>query len=491
MGQDAMTQVVAGWDPARRCWTTQLSGTVVTVPPLAGELLVDDAARDAASRDLGRLVTHRPGAVLRPATAEDVATMVRLCHDHHIPVAPQGTHHQTQGQSLVRDGLVVDMTSLGAIRPPVDGVVDVDAGVLWSDLVRTLAGPKLAFAGGLTGYVPLSVGGTLSAGGISPNYRLGAQVDFVRRLQIVTGRGEIRWASETENPDLFAAALGGLGQVGIITRAELALMSMPTQVRTWVLPLADAAAAFRIMRTLIRGGLLDEVYCMIMPPGMELPGGGRNPAPTFLIHLARYEYDDGRYASADPVDGLDWTGPAQQEQLGYLDHALKYSGIIDQWRQAGWDERRKPWFDVFLADSQIGDYVTSTLSRMTPDDWSAPHGEGFVLLFPHRAGAFRRPRLRLPEQQPDELIWLFDVLTCSEHDPEPGYAEAMLARNRDWIAAALARGGVVYPIGSHGFTAADWRRHYGPHWDAVVATKQQFDPARILTPGQGIAAALP
>jgi hypothetical protein len=36
--------------------------------------------------------------------------------------------------------------------------------------------------------------------------------------------------SETENPDLFFGALGGLGQFGIITRARIALERAPQRV---------------------------------------------------------------------------------------------------------------------------------------------------------------------------------------------------------------------------------------------------------------------
>ncbi|WP_116111227.1 FAD-binding protein [Amycolatopsis ruanii] len=473
-----MTHTAIGWDPGGREWTTRPSGAAVPAPPLAGDLLVVAAAREAASRDLGRLVTRRPSAVLRPAEVDDIAKMVRLCHDHAIPVAAQGTRHQTNGQALAPDGLVIDMTSLNTIHRADGDRADSDAGVLWSDLAATLAGSGLRFAGGLTGYVPLSVGGTLSAGGISPNFEAGAQIDFVERIQVVTGRGEVVWASEAENRKLFAAALGGLGQAGIITRAELVVAPMPAWVHSWVLPHPGIDGAFAAMRALISGGLATEVYCMIVPPG-----------PTFLVHAAWYEYADG--APPPDVPGrLGWAGPVQHEVSGYLDHVLKYSAIIDQWRQAGWDERRKPWFDVFLPGSRVREFVGATLDRMTPLDWSAPHGEGFVLLFPHRASAFRRPRLRLPRPEPDGLVWLFDVLNAAEHDADAGYAEAMLVRNREWIADATAAGGVVYPIGTHGFTAADWQRHYGDDWEDVVRAKRLFDPALILAPGQGITAAV-
>lgn len=44
------------------------------------------------------------------------------------------------------------------------------------------------------------------------------------------GKGEVMNCSKKENADLFHAALGGLGQFGIITRAQIALEPAPEMV---------------------------------------------------------------------------------------------------------------------------------------------------------------------------------------------------------------------------------------------------------------------
>ncbi|MCP3803385.1 FAD-binding protein [Allokutzneria sp. A3M-2-11 16] len=478
-----MTQPSLYWNPSSRDWTAEATGAVVAVPAFAGELIIDPGAVAEASRDFGRIVSRRPRAVLRPRTVDDVAKAVEFCHDHRIPLAPQGTGHMTHGQRLVEAGLAIDVTALDTVHGQGPDEVDVDAGVLWSDLLTVLANAGRRFAGALTGYVTISVGGTLSAGGIGPDYKYGAQIDSVARIQIVTGRGEVKWASETEHPDLFDAALGGIGQVGVITRAVLKLAPVPTAVRSWVLPYTDSAAAFRAMREVNRRGALDELFCIIAPPGALAP------TPTFLVHVGLHEYGAGS-ASEDLLDDLDPQGPVQEARLDYVAHVTRYSALMDQWRAEGWDERHKPWFDVWHNDAQIDGFVTETLGRMTAEDWSLPHGKGFVLLHPHRAGAFHRPRLRLPREHPDGLVWLFDVLNSSPADPEPGYAENMLVRNTNWLNAARAVGGVSYPIGSQRHTPDDWRHHYGDTWSDVVRAKMLYDPARILTPGPGINAAV-
>ena len=106
------------------------------------------------------------------------------------------TAHTVYGQSLVETGLVVEMRSLATIHPLGPGVADVDAGVLRKELFTRATAQGLTQPV-LTGYIALSVGGTLSVGGVGYDIRKGAQVDYVRELQVVTGEGRVVWCSET------------------------------------------------------------------------------------------------------------------------------------------------------------------------------------------------------------------------------------------------------------------------------------------------------
>src|SRR5918992_1039110 len=113
-------------------------------------------------------------------------------------------------------GVVIDMSTLNQIHSITPDRAVVDAGVVWRDLllVTTPAGltPPV-----LTDYTRLTVGGTLSVGGVSGrSYRHGAQVDNVLELQVVTGEGQLLTCSATENQRLFEAALAGLGLCAVI-----------------------------------------------------------------------------------------------------------------------------------------------------------------------------------------------------------------------------------------------------------------------------------
>ena len=86
----------------------------------------------------------------------------------------------------------------------------------------------------------LSVGGTLSVGGIGEtSYRDGCQVDHVSELDVVTASGDLVTCSQERDDELFRMMLAGLGQCGIIVRARLRLVQAPGHVSLRTLNYSD------------------------------------------------------------------------------------------------------------------------------------------------------------------------------------------------------------------------------------------------------------
>ena len=86
-------------------------------PRFEGELRQDEEALAAASQDFGHIVSRRPSAVPRPASAEDVALAIRYAGERGLRVAARGQGHTTGGQSLREGGLVLDLAALDRIHP--------------------------------------------------------------------------------------------------------------------------------------------------------------------------------------------------------------------------------------------------------------------------------------------------------------------------------------------------------------------------------------
>jgi cytokinin dehydrogenase len=438
----------------------------ISLPALEGALVTDEATLTACARDFGRVVRRMPSAVLRPAAVRDVVEALRSCGDQGLPVAARGQGHSTAGQAQVESGLVIDMSTLHGIGPIQDGLVRVQGGATWRQVLnRTVPlgwSPPV-----VTGYTGLSVGGTLSMGGIgAASFRHGPQVDNVLALQLVTGEGELVTCSPDERPELFSAVLGGVGQYGVIVEATLALTPIAPRARYHLLGYDDADAFFTDLRTLTTRDRVDGLYGQILP--------GAQGGWSYLLHAVEF-------FSSTPSDSALLAGlrSAHGARTVMDLDTLSFATVVDEQLEAlGLIHLPRVWRDVFLPGSRIEAFVADALAELTAEELGPA---GFVLLFPIRNAA-RPYALRLPEE---EQVVLFDI--CSSGSPEdPDYLPTQLAKARTMYERARALGGTLYPIGSTPLTREDWRAHYGPGYWALRGAKEDYDPGNILTPGAGI-----
>lgn len=473
--------LVAGFDLVARQWVTEAaaagSTSFATAPSLDGTLVFDAAALAANAHDQGNIVFQRPCAVLRPGSVQDIRKMVGFCADHDIEVAAAGAHHAMFGQPLVSGGLVIEMRSRNTIHSIGPDGADVDAGVLWKDLIEAAYQQGLTPAS-ITSYTRTTVGGTLSMGGIGmmSAYRAGAQVDHARQLQVVTGDGRMKWCSATQNSDLFEAALGGLGQCGVITRATVDLVPAKQLARTYRIGYTDIPTFFRDIRILANRGEFDSLGS-IPQPGTAQP----------LTLWATVFHNPGEVPdTAHLLRGLSpAAGSAAFQDAPYLDYISLVTTMYDSFAaNLDWDAKIKPWSDLFLPDDAVEEYVESVFSSLTPEDLGPT---GFGLIFPMLRSSYGRPLLRLPSDAGGPWVWLVSVLTdAAESGPDPDFTARMMDRNYRFYQDAAAVGGFRYPHGACAFTKADWQAHYGSMWARFSAWKNEYDPKGILTPGPGI-----
>jgi len=472
--------LVAGFDPIRRRWVADVEASqcpgFADAPPLDGVLLLDTASRDAVRRDKGNIVFATPCAVLRPASVEDIQRMIRYCRRYDIEVATRGQAHTMFGQCL-SGGLVIENGSLNTIHSIGPDSADVDAGVRWRDLIQA-AYPHGLTPAVITGYTNLSIGGTLSVGGVSGRNYAGAQVDHVRELEVVTGAGYVQRCSERQHRDLFEVMLAGLGQCGVITRATVDLVPAKSMARLYNIDYTDNATFFRDLRTLTKRGELDECYNLWVPffggdPAYQIQAVAYFDAaqPPNTLHLMR-----GLSVPPETVRFRD---------MMYLEWILSVDVQIDFLQAvAGWNDLIKPWYDVWLPESTVEQYVGEVMSTLTVNDLGPT---GFLLLFPLRRSSLTRPFFRMPDASGGDWVYLFDILTASPTPgPDPAYASAMLARNRQLFDRARDAGATRYPIGALEFSTADWAGQYGELWREFEKRKQRYDPDNILSPGSGI-----
>lgn len=477
---------VAGFDPRRRAWITAAEASggagLAELPPLDGTLRTDPAAIEAFSHDFGGMIASRPRAVLEPGSVGDVAAMVRFARKHGLEVSVNGQagtddlreSHSCFGQALVGEaGIAVDPRPLAAIFEIRPGVADVGAGARWSEVFDAAAAtgqtPPV-----LNDYMHLSVGGTLSIGGIGGRIqKFGAQVDNVLEIEVVTGRGERVTASRTRSAELFRAVLGGVGQCGLIVRAKLRLVPAPSQVLVFHLFYDDLDTYLADQKAVLADGRFDYQEGQIV----------RRPDDRgwrYLMEVAAYVTPPAAPNPAALLGGLrDDRAAAVITTQTFREHAFRIDPQVEILKRIGRWTAPKPWLDCFVPASETRAIVGRLVDALAPDDI----GTGVVLLYPLRTDQLGLPLFRVPREP---VAFSLSVLRF----PPPGDPDviaAMLADNRRLYDEVVRAGGTRYPNGAvPDFSRQDWRRHFGSHWGFLVSNKRRFDPDNVLTPGQRI-----
>lgn len=462
--------IVLGFDPASRTWVTAAQAADFdTLPALDGVLYTDEASRAAAADDFGHIIQRQPLAVLLPGSVSDIVRIVQYARKHQLKIAGRGQGHTTYGQAQVAGGIVVDMRTLSTIHTISSDRAVVDGGVQWIDLLRATLAQGLT-PPVLTDYINLSVGGTLSVGGIGgASHQHGAQVDNVLELEVVTGEGQLETCSPTVNRDLFDSVLAGLGQFGIITRATVRLIPAETRARVFLLRYHDLATFTADQQRLVDDERFNYVEGQVQPTA---DGGW-----FYMLEAATYYTPPAAPDHSRLLAGLRYErGSEQIEDKTYFEFVNRLAPIVAFLTSIGVWSLPHPWVNLFLAGSETNRFVGETVATLTVTDT----GQGPVLLYPVKAERFTRPFLRLPDQP---TVFLLSLLRTAL---APGLIEPMVASNRALYERNRDQGGKRYPIGSIPFDQHDWKDHFRPRWGQFVSAKRRYDPDNVLTPGQGI-----
>ncbi|KAE8768522.1 cytokinin oxidase/dehydrogenase [Hordeum vulgare] len=479
---------------------------------MASKIQTDRNSTARASSDFGRMVEAAPEAVLQPATAADIAELIRFSTSSPVPfpVSPRGQGHSVRGQSLAPGGVVVDMRALGRGDHRINVSADyVDAGgeQLWVDVLRGTLTHGLAPCA-WTDYLRLTVGGTLSNAGIGGQaFRHGPQIANVHELDVVTGTGEMVTCSPHKRKDLFFAVLGGLGQFGIITRARIALEPAPKQVRWVRLAYSDVVAFTRdqelliskqaseagfdyvegqvqLNRTLTEGPKSTPFFSEADINRLASLASETGSRAIYFIEAAMY-YDETTAPYVDQkletvlaqlsfVPGFVFTKDVTY--LQFLDRVRVEEVVL---RSAGvWDVPH-PWLNLFIPRSRILDFDAGVLKGILGGD----NPVGLILMYPMNTAKWNSQMTAVTPPTREDVFYTVGLLRSALSTNE---LERLQRENQSVLAFCDKEGIECKQYLPH-YTCQDgWRRHFGPKWRKITQLKAKYDPHAIMSPGQRI-----
>lgn len=417
-------------DPAGQPLTEPQVTEDLSLPDFDGILTTADSALAWAADDYGRTTDYdHPLGVARPRSAEDVSAVLRFGREHGIPVVPRAEGHSTAGQAQAPGGLVLDIRGLDTIHQVTETEVVVDAGARWGDVLKATLPLGLA-PPVLTDYLDLSIGGTLSVGGISgATHHHGLQTDNVIELDAVTPDGTHTTCSPTHHPDLFDALRAGQGRHGIILRATLRLTPAHTHARWHRLRYDDPNTFLTDQHTLMTEGRFHHLEGQAKP---------LDDTWAYYIDAVSYFTPPTEPSRERLLAGLsDHRDTLRITDFTYHSFQNRLAEDVVLLRALGSWQHPHPWINLFLPDHAAEHVVRETLSGMTAPDIGE---SGVILLYPVPRARITTPRFRLPDTP---TAFLFALLRVAPPDDITTLTN-MLAANRELQHQVTTLGGTVY-----------------------------------------------
>jgi decaprenylphospho-beta-D-ribofuranose 2-oxidase len=178
------------------------------------------------------MVMRAPGYVWQPKTTDEIREVLALARASGRSVAPRGAGNSYNDAALNAEGIVLDLSHMRHVLAwdAESGVIAVEPGVTVRDLWRTML-PDGWWPVVVPGTMGPTIGGCAAMNVHGKNaWKAGPIGEYIRAFDLLFPSGKLRTVTPESDPELFHAAIGGLGMLGVITRIELQTRRVPSGV---------------------------------------------------------------------------------------------------------------------------------------------------------------------------------------------------------------------------------------------------------------------
>jgi decaprenylphospho-beta-D-ribofuranose 2-oxidase len=161
--------------------------------------------------------------VYRPSTVEALADVLATARQHGRSVALRGGGNSYGDAFMNDENILLDLRRMNRVLDwdPAGGVVRVEPGItieeLWQYIIEDGWWPPV-----VTGTSKTTIGGCAGMNVHGKNaWRKGTIGDHILEFDLMLPTGEIISCSRDENSDIFHAAIGGMGVLGVFTSLTL------------------------------------------------------------------------------------------------------------------------------------------------------------------------------------------------------------------------------------------------------------------------------
>lgn len=273
---------------------------------ICGPQYVTDDPSELQSRDILGVV---PTIAVTPASADEIAAVLRLANEQGLSVVPAGGFTQQQTGNLPPQIDVLLYTSrLTEVEhyDPGDLTIGIGAGCAIAQLCDMVGKDGLFFAGDPAQRERSTVGGLLATSQCGPRrHGYGGLRDYCIGVRYVTGdgrkaKGGGRVVKNVAGYDMMKLFIGSWGTLGVITSASFKLFPAPQPMRTFVANFSSAEDAIEFLNRVLHSPLSPvclEIVSPETPALLGLPDDENAGGWSILVRASGSDAVLGRYRS--------------------------------------------------------------------------------------------------------------------------------------------------------------------------------------------------
>jgi glycolate oxidase subunit GlcD len=228
-------------------------------------VLPGTTARYLTDATESRAVRGRADAIALPSDARQVASVMRWCYDHDVPIVPRGGGTGLAGGAVPTDGgVVLGLERMRAVRS-LEGELwraQVEAGVTTADVARLARETGLLYPPDPGAAEQSQIGGNIATNAGGPHtFKYGVTSAWVTGLEFVLAPGEVvsiggPVRKDVAGYDLKSLLIGSEGTLAVVTAAWLRLTPSPASQLPVVAFYASAAAGCEALCAVLASGLV-------------------------------------------------------------------------------------------------------------------------------------------------------------------------------------------------------------------------------------------
>jgi len=244
----------------------------------AQAVIADEDGRRAYETDALTAYRRMPLAVVLPASTEEVARVLRYCHQHGIKVVARGAGTSLSGGALpAEDAVVVSVSRMSRVLEVdyMNRVARVEVGITNLGISEAVKGRDFFYAPDPSSQLACTLAGNIAMNsGGAHCLKYGVTTNNVLGLKMVLMDGEVVEIGGTHldapGYDLLGLVIGSEGQLGVVTEATVRILRAAEGARPMLLGFDSSEAAGQCVAAIIGAGIVPVAIEFMDRPAIQV-----------------------------------------------------------------------------------------------------------------------------------------------------------------------------------------------------------------------------